>query len=182
VLEFALVLPLLLIIVLGVVETSYALLDSHVVTKVSREGSNLISRDTTLLDAANAMRQMTVAPLNFDDGSSKLIFSVIRSGPTVGTANYNKPILYQRYVYGTYAGQSAFTSAGNGSYGPAPDFRAINPDTDASLQVANCPPNLLSGPGSIAYITEIYSRHVLLTPLSGFGIQFPTTMYSVAYF
>jgi hypothetical protein len=181
-LEFALVLPLLLVVVLGVVETGYALLDAHVVTKIGREGSNLISRDTTLLDAANAMRQMTTGPVNFDDGSSKLIFSVIMAGPTPGTTNFNKAILYQRYEFGTYPGQSAFAAAGNGSYGGAPDYRAVNPDTDASLQIVNCPPNLLSGPGSIAYVTEIYSRHILITPLDGLGVHLPTTMYSVAYF
>lgn len=182
VLEFALVLPLLLVVVLGVVETSYALLDAHVVTKISREGSNLISRDTPLLDAVNAMRNMVTGPVNFDDGSSKLIFTVIKAGPTPGTTNFNKPILYQRYEYGTFAGQSVFASVGNGSYSGAPDYRALNPDTDANLQIANCPPNLLSGPGSMAYVTEIYSRHVLITPLDGFGIHLPTSLYSVAYF
>ena len=50
-LEFALILPLLMVLVLGVVEVSYALLDQHVVTKLTREGSNMISRDTTLDDA-----------------------------------------------------------------------------------------------------------------------------------
>ena len=46
--EFAIVMPLLLLVSLGVVETSYALLDQHVVTKLAREGSNLISRDTSM--------------------------------------------------------------------------------------------------------------------------------------
>ena len=41
---------------LGVVETSYGLLDQHVVTKLTREGSNLISRDTSLQDAAAVWR------------------------------------------------------------------------------------------------------------------------------
>ena len=59
--EFAIILPLVLLIVLGVVEVGYALLDQHVVTKLTREGSNLISRDTTLQDAATAMRQHRAA-------------------------------------------------------------------------------------------------------------------------
>ena len=53
--EFAIILPFLLLIVLGVVETSYALLDQHVVTKLAREGSNLISRDTSLTQAARVI-------------------------------------------------------------------------------------------------------------------------------
>ena len=109
--EFALVLPLVLLVALGVIETSWALLDDHVVTKLSREGSNLISRDTTIQDATTAIRQMASRPVNFDDGSSKLIFSVIKRGARQGTSNYDKPYLYQRYAYGTYGGSSQFTTA-----------------------------------------------------------------------
>ena len=64
-------LPLVLVIVLGVVEIGYALLDQHVVTKLTREGSNLISRDTTLQDAATAMRDMSSRPVDFDQRHSK---------------------------------------------------------------------------------------------------------------
>src|SRR5262249_52492308 len=84
--EFALVLPLVLLVALGVIETSWALLDDHVVTKISREGSNLISRDTTIQDATTAIRQMASRPVNFDDGSSTVIFSVIKRGAITGTA------------------------------------------------------------------------------------------------
>ena len=55
-LEFALIMPLILLVALGVVEVSYALLDQHVVTKLTREGSNLISRDVSISDAATATR------------------------------------------------------------------------------------------------------------------------------
>jgi hypothetical protein len=32
------------------------------------------------------------------------------------------------------------------------------------------------------YVTEIYTRHDLITPLSGFGVTVPGTLYSIAYF
>jgi Flp pilus assembly protein TadG len=67
--EFALVLPFLMVVVLGVTEVGYALLDSHIVTKLTRESSNLISRDSTLADAATAIQSMTTRPVNFNDGS-----------------------------------------------------------------------------------------------------------------
>src|SRR6202140_824517 len=95
--EFAIALPLLLVLVLAVIETGYALLDAHIVTKLTREGSNMISRDTTLSDAVTAMRSMSSRPVNFDDGTSTLILSVIRLVATTGAINYNKPVLYQRY-------------------------------------------------------------------------------------
>ncbi|MGH9374337.1 MAG: TadE/TadG family type IV pilus assembly protein, partial [Vicinamibacterales bacterium] len=78
--EAAMVMPLLVVMVLGVVEVGYALLDQHVATRLTREGSNLISRDTTLDDAAQVMRAIASRPVNFDDGTSKVIFSVLKRG------------------------------------------------------------------------------------------------------
>ena len=65
------------VLVLGVVEVGFALLDQQVVTKLTREGSNLISRDVTLQDAATAVKTMRTAPVDFDNGS-RLIFSVVK--------------------------------------------------------------------------------------------------------
>jgi len=180
--EFALVLPVILVVALGVIETSYALLDDHIVTKLSREGSNMISRETTIQDATTAIRQMVSRPVNFDDGSSKVIFSVIKRGAAPGTANYDKPFLYQRHTYGSYPGTSQFASSGAGTFGGSPDYRAANPDTDGALQIVNCPPGLVPNKGSLMYITEVFSRHDLITPLDRFGIALPTTLSSIAFF
>jgi hypothetical protein len=180
--EFALVLPFLVVLVLGVTELGYALLDSHVVTKLTRESSNLISRDTSLQDAATAMASMSTRPVNFNDGSSTIIFSVVRNIPTVGAANYNKPVLYQRYVYGSYPGTSALRTAGSGSFSGAPDYQATNADSDTQLQITNLPGNVTMTLGEMIYVTEIYSRHTLITPLDRFGITVPSTLYSIAYF
>ena len=75
--EFALVLPFLVVLVLGIAELGYALLDSHIVTKMTRESSNLISRDASIQDAVTAMTGMSSRPVNFTNGSSKIIFSVV---------------------------------------------------------------------------------------------------------
>ncbi len=104
-------LPLVLLIVLGVVEVSYAVLDQQVVTRLTREGSNLISRDTSLADAATAISTITSRPVNLANGS-RMIFSVLRRGATTGTANYNQIILYQRYVFGNYTGNEQADHAG----------------------------------------------------------------------
>ena len=93
VLEFALVVPVVLVLALGVIEVSYALLDQHIVSKLSREGANLISRDTSLQDAGSAMKNMSSRPVNFNDGSSTVIFSVIKNCASGGANNgKNGPI------------------------------------------------------------------------------------------
>lgn len=178
--EFALILPLVMVVLLGVIELSYALLDEHVVTKLTREGSNLISRDASLQDAATAMRSMSTRPVNFDT-SSKVIFSVIRRVATTGASNFNKDVLYQRYEYGALSATSQLTTRGAGSFGPAPDYQAANSDNDTSLQLTNLPSNLLIT-GGMLYVTEIYTTHTLITPFDRFGISVPSTLYSIAYF
>jgi len=180
--EFALVFPFLVVLVLGLTELGYALLDSHIVTKLTRESSNLISRDSSLQDAATAITSMSSGPVNFTNGSSKIIFSVIRKVDTVGAANYGKPVLYQRYTYGSFGGNSGLTTSGAGSFGSAPDYLAANSDGDTRLQVTNLPNAAAMPLGGMTYVTEIYTRHTLITPLDRFGITVPTTLYSIAYF
>jgi len=179
--EFAMILPIFLVIVLGIVEVGYALLDQHVVSKLSREGSNLISRDITLQDATSAMKTMNTRPVNFDNGS-RLILSVIKKVATVGSPNYDKMILYQRAEYGSFAAASALTTKGTVSFGGPPNYEAPNSDTNTNLQLTNAPANLIVVSGGMAYVTEIYSKHSLLTPLDKFGITLPDKLYSIAYF
>jgi hypothetical protein len=180
--ETALIMPLFLVIVLGVCEVGYALLDQHSVTRMTREGSNMISRDTTLQDAVTVLRGMTSRPVNFDNGSSKVILSVLKRGETTGTSNYDRIILYQRHEYGTYSGSSKLLTSGGGSFPLAPDYTAVNSDGNTGLRVTNVPANLVAVRGGLIYVTEIYSRHDLITPLDRFGITVPQTLYSIAYF
>jgi hypothetical protein len=179
--EMALVLPLALIMVLGVIEVGYALLDQHVVTKLTREGSNLISRDVTLLDAGVAMQTMVTRPVDFTNGS-RLIFSVLKKVSTTGAVNYDRIILYQRHEVGTLAASSTLQTAGVGAFGSAPEFTAINSDNDPNLQITNLPANLDIVRGGLLYVTEVYTQHPLITPLDRFGITVPATLHSVAYF
>jgi len=179
-LEFALMSPLVIALALGVVEVSYALLDQNVVTRMTREGSNLISRDTGLTVAATTLASMSSRPVDFNNGNSKVIFSVILRVPTTSAANFGKDILFQRYEFGTLAKFSTLTISGSGSF-PAPDYQAVNSDGNTGLQITNLAPNLLTN-GGMLYVTEIYTKHPLITPLDKFGIALPTTLYSIAYF
>jgi hypothetical protein len=183
VIEFTLVMPLLLLVALGAVETSYLMLDEHVVTRLARESANLISRDTDLQSAATVLRSMTSRPVNFDDGSSLLVLSVVKRGAASGTPNYDRDILYQRYTFGQLPGsQSVLQTAGAGTFGGPPGYIAINSDTDSNLRLVNKPPNLVLLRGGLVYVAEIFTRHDHLTPLDRFGLTLPDRLYAIAYF
>jgi TadE-like protein len=182
--EFALLMPLILLVALGVVEVGYALLDQHVVTKLSREGSNLISRDVKINDVVSAMTNMSTRPVDFNT-RSRMILSVLRKGGTPGTPNYDQVIVYQRHEFGSLTGTgvtTALQTAGTGAYRGSPDYEAVNADTDTRLQLSSVPANLVLERGNTIYVTEIYTRHDLITPLSGFGVTVPSTLYSIAFF
>ena len=181
-LEFSMVLPILLVLALGVVEIGYAMLDQHIVTKLTREGSNLISRDTTLQDAATAMLSMATNPVNFGGSNSCLILSVIKRGGTTGTPNYNKDILYQRYQIGGLSKPSRLLTKGAVTFGSAPDYTAPNADTNTNLQITNVPASVVLAPGGMLYVTEVHTKHASITPLHGFGLTMPEALYSIAYF
>jgi hypothetical protein len=186
--EFALTLPLLLILVLGIIEVSYALYDQHLLIKYAREGSNLISRGTKIGDfngapgAATAMISMASPPVDFNSANSTMIFSVIQVGATSGTSNYGKPILYQRYKIGTLNKGSVLNTLG-GSFGGPPDYYAINPDNDTNLRITNLAAlNIDMTNNPIIFVTEVYSNHNLITPFNNFGFSFPSVLYANAIF
>jgi hypothetical protein len=179
--EFALVMPLLCLIALGVVEVSFALLDQHVVTRLSREGANLISRDVTLETASRALRSMTSRPLDLDTNAA-VIFTVIRKGATTNTANYDQDIIYQRRQFGALSGVQSALYAPGGSFSGAPDYQALNSDNDTRLQVTNLPPGIDLPLGGMLYVAEVYTTHQLLTPVGSFGLPVPERLYSIAYF
>lgn len=179
--EMAIVLPIVLMVSLGVVEVSYAVLHQHVISRITREGANLISRDVSLLDTSNAIKNMTTTPVDFDNGST-LVLSVLKKGSIVGTANYDKIVLYQRYSIGTLGAASTLATAGPGVFGPAPDFRAANSDTDANLRIVNLPASVDISPGGLLYVAEVFTQHAPLTPLDKFGVTIPPTLRSIAFF
>ena len=179
--ETAILLPILLMVSLGVVETSYAILHQHVISRLTREGANLISRDVALLDASNALKSMSTAPVDFTNGS-QLVLSVLMKGGTVGTANLDKVVLYQRYSIGTLGSNSTLSTAGPVTFGPGPDFKVANADTNVNLRITNLPANVDMTRGGLLYVAEVFTQHASLTPLDKFGVTFPPTLQSIAYF
>jgi hypothetical protein len=142
----------------------------------------LISRDTTLETAAAVMTSMSARPVDFANGS-KVIFTVLKRGATTGTANYDKLVMYQRAEFGSFTGPApSHVQSPGGSFGGPPDYKAANSDTDAGLRVTGVPANLVTAPGGMVYITEIFTKRPRITPLQNFGVTVPDVLYSIAYF
>jgi Flp pilus assembly protein TadG len=179
--EMAIVLPILMMVSLAVIDVSYAVLHQHVISRITREGANLISRDVSLLDASNALKSMSTTPVDFTDGS-QLVLSVLKKGSTVGTANYDQVVLYQRYSIGTLGASSTLVTAGTVTMGGAPDFKAPNSDTDTNLRITSLPASVDITRGGLLYVAEVFTSHEPLTPLDNFGVPIPPTLTSIAYF
>ena len=179
--EFAICLPLLVLITLGVVETSQALMSQHVITKMAREGSNMISRETELTDAGTALQNMSANPAEFN-ANTYVVFSVLMR--SASGSNNGQLVLYQRYAIGNSSLGSSHLN-GSGTFNAANDYTAANPNNNTGLRVTNAPPNIASVPGGLIYVTEIFTAYDASTPignLAEFGIPVPTVLYSVAYF
>jgi len=176
--EFAICLPVLLLLTLGVVETSNALVSQHVITKMAREGSNMISRETRLTDAASALQTMSATPGTFAT-TTKVIFSVLMRSST--GANTGFLVLYQRYEFGN-ASLPGSRLNGAGSFNSANDYTANNPNGDAGLRVTNAPAGIATDAGSMIYVTEVYTTYTTLTPVRNIGVPIPSVLYSIAYF
>jgi hypothetical protein len=176
--EFAMTLPFILLMTLGVVETSQALMQQHVTTKMAREGSNMISRETRLTDAATVLRNMSSNPGGFNS-STRVIFSVLMLSNS--GSNSGQIILYQRYEVGDMSLPGSRLN-GSGTFVAANDYAANNPHNTPSLRVTNAPANVVSVPGGLIYVTEVYTRYNLLTPVPNIGLPIPQQLYSIAYF
>jgi hypothetical protein len=178
--EFVIVLPILLLLILGVIEIGYALYENHLIVKLAREGANLISRQSTLQEAETAIVGAAMPPVAFN-ADGKLILSVIKLG--TGGANLNTPIVYQRRVVGSLDANSVLGNPLTTSFSGAPDYTAVDPDNDAGIRIPGTLPNGLTlTPGQSVFVTEVFTRHTVVTPLASFGLQLPANLYASAYF
>jgi Flp pilus assembly protein TadG len=183
--EFAMVLPLMLLLALGVIEVAYALYVDHLIAKLAREGSNLISRQTYVQDAENALLAGSTAPLNLNSASGKLIFSAVTIGSS--GANNGKIIIIKRRTIGSLSGKSAVdggTSPPASSYNGVPDYTAKDSNNDPAIQgTAALPNGLVLAQGQVLYVTEVFTRRGDITPFSRFyKWALPTSLYAAAYF
>jgi Flp pilus assembly protein TadG len=163
-LELMPVIGLLLILTFGVIDFSRAIWQLEVVSSLTREGSNLASRNTSLQTTATAVIN-DGSVLNLTTNGKVIVTSVENEGNAKNAKFY---VTSQVSVGGLSATSKIGTYTGKGKG----TDKATLPAAADSIP-----------PGGTVYVTEVYSAYSPITPLGGFlKLTMPSTLYDVAYF
>jgi Flp pilus assembly protein TadG len=155
-LEFAIIASLVIVLVFAIIDFGRALNQMQVMVDLTRQGSNLASRGTSLTNSVNAVVAGD-APLNLNTSGEVIITSV--------TNNASGNIITGQVAAGA---TSQVSQIGTGV------------GTTANLPTAAT--QMLQA-GQTIYITEVYYNFQPITPISSMiNIVMPSTFYQVAYF
>jgi Flp pilus assembly protein TadG len=154
--EFTAIATLLLLLVFALVDFSRALNYMEVMVGLTRQGSNLASRGTSLSDSAAAVVTGD-APLNLTLNGEVIVTSVTNSSGV-----------------NTITGQVSLGGISRTSkIGRGVGNRATVPPAAAGLLQ----------PGQTIYVTEVFYSYQPVTPIGNFvKIVMPSTLYEAAYF
>jgi Flp pilus assembly protein TadG len=155
-LEFAVIASLLIVLVFAIIDFGRAFNQMQVMVGLTRQGSNLASRGTSLTDSAKAVVNGD-APLDLNSNGEVIVTSV--------TNNASGNIITGQVTQGAMS-QASKVGQGVGTAASLP-ATAI-----AMLQ-----------PGQTIYITEVFYNFQPITPISTLlNIVMPPTFYQAAYF
>ncbi len=151
--EFALVLPMIIVVLLAVIELGNAFTVQHAITTISREGANIAARGTTL---------DTVLQVVMTNGSDLALASRGGSIASQVTIQSGQPLITQQLATLGYSGQSQIGGLG---------------------QIATGLTGLGLTEGSDHYVVEVFFGYQAITPLANFlsGV-IPSLMYQQAVF
>ena len=147
---------LIIMLVFAIVDFGRAFSQVQVMIGLTRQGSNLASRGTSLLDSAKAVVAGD-APLDLNAGGEVIMTAV--------TKNAQGNVITGQVAQGGVARVSK-VGQGVGTIATLPSSAA------AMLQ-----------PGQTVYITEVFYTYQAITPVAKLvNIVMPSTLYQVAYF
>jgi len=155
-LEFAIIASLVIILVFAIIDFGRAFNQMQIMVDLTRQGSNLASRGTSLTDSVSAVLAGD-APLNINTSGEVIITSV--------TNNSSGNIITGQVAAGGTS-QASQVGTGVGSTANIPS---------AAQQMMQ--------PGQTIYITEVYYNYQPITPVASMlNLVMPSTFYQVAYF
>lgn len=158
--EAAFCLPVLFMLAFGLVDFAQMISDNNVMSGISRQGSDLASRGTSLTATMSAL-DIQGASLNIGTQGMIIVTEVANSGP--GLNNFRIVDQVQ-----SPTGISVTSSVGSVINGPA----TMPPGATTVLNA-----------GQTLYVTEVFYSYKSLTPIGGFlKISLASTLYQVAYF
>ncbi len=157
VVEFAMVLPILVVLVFGIIDLGRAVLTHQVLINVSREAANLASRGTALSDAMAAV--MTSAqPLDLPGAGYVILTEVVRD------ANGHARIRAQ-----AASGSRSRPSRVGTGVGSAAALPATTP--------------LVPPPGLSLFVAEVFYDSAPITPIGPLvGMTMTDVFYDIAFF
>ena len=154
--EFALIAGLMLVLLCMLIDFSRAIHDVQVMAGLSRQGSNLASRGTTLSDSAAAVIAGD-SPLDLNRNGEVIITSV---------TNINRVLTITDQVSQGGISQNSKVGKGVGNTAKVPS------SATAMLQ-----------PGQTIYVTEIFYSYKPITPIQNLlKLVMPSDLYQSAYF
>jgi Flp pilus assembly protein TadG len=158
ILEIALLVPLLCLILFAIIDYGRALNTEQMLVDLTRQGSNLASRGTTLSTAATTVAQNS-APLNVSQAGLIIISSVARVN-------------------------NVDTVTGQASSGVLSQSSKIGSGVNAKATVPAAVDDIFTNnSGQTIYITEVFYPLTQITPIARmWSLVLPSTMYQVAYF
>jgi len=154
--EFAFIVPIVIILLLAVIDFGRVFTNMEVMVGLTRQGSNLASRGTTLSASAAAV-VAGAAPLDLSKNGEVIITSV------ASVKNVN-------------------TITGQASQGGISRTSQIGTGVGNKATVPAASATILQN-GQTVYITEVFYTFKPITPIGQFiNVVMPSTIYEVAYF
>ncbi len=156
--ELAVCLPIMFVLVFGLIDFSQIILDNQVMSGLSRQGSNLASRGTSLTDTVAAL-DIQGASMNMGTRGRIIVTEVAND------VNGNPQIVGQV--------ESPTGIRVTSAVGARIGKRATMPSSASTVLNA----------GQTLYVTEVFYSYTPMTPIGGFlKTSLASTLYDVAYF